>query len=644
MRATATEIGVDPLDVRRAVHAAGLLGAFNAAGVLAAADVHVARRLGALASGADDDEALLAAALAVRGPRLGHVCVDLATIRESAAVDTEETVDLSGLPWPDVEPWLARLATWPLVAVGDDEAGVDRPLRLIGTTLYLDRYWREERRVAEDLAGFAVPADAVDEPLLAAGLGRLFPEQTDTRQALAAAAAVVRRLTVVAGGPGTGKTTTVARIVALLAEQAAAAGQPPPLVALAAPTGKAAARLQEAVRGAADDLPVDVSVREQLRTLEASTLHRLLGWRPGSHSRYRHHRSNRLAHDVVIVDETSMVPLSQMARLVEAVRPGARLILVGDPGQLASIEAGVVLGDIVGPTTEALRFGPETRARLAAAVGYDVTAENPPPRAAVADGIVVLDRVHRYGGAIARVADAIRLGDADAVLDVLTAAPPAEARWIATDADDSESKAAVATIRAEVARFAEPVIDAARAGEAAAALEALGAFRLLCAHRRGPHGVAWWTEHIEAWLTEDLDGFAADTRWYAGRPLLVTRTDYALRLYNGDAGVIVSTSEGEVSAAFDRGTDIARIRPGRLESVETVYAMTIHTSQGSQFDTAAVLLPPPDSPILTRELLYTAVTRARERLVVVGSEESVRGAVERPIARASGLRRRLWGA
>jgi exodeoxyribonuclease V alpha subunit len=645
MSANAPHVDLDPLDVRRAVHAPPLLREFNEAGVLAPADIHVALRLAALAGGADDD-VLLAAALAVRGPRLGHVCVDLATIRETAAVDTEETVELVSLPWPDPVPWLANLAKWPLVAVGDDRDGADRPLRLIDTTLYLDRYWREERRVAEDITTFAAPAEGVDESVLAEGLSRLFPGATGSRQALAAACAVLRRFAVVAGGPGTGKTTTVAQIVALLAEQAAAAGDPPPLVALAAPTGKAAARLQEAVHAAAvsPDLAVDGVVRAQLLALEASTLHRLLGWRPGSHSRFRHHRSNRLPHDVVIVDETSMVSLSLMARLVEAVRPGARLILVGDPGQLASIEAGVVLGDIVGPVTESLRITPAGRARLAAAVGHDVVAQDPPPNAPVADGIVILDRVHRYGGAIAEVADAIRRGNADAVIEALKSAPPDEARWIPTDPDHAESPAAVATIRTEVANFAEPVITAARAGDAEAALHALGTFRLLCAHRRGPHGVAWWTERIEAWLREDLEGFAADTRWYPGRPLLVTRTDYALRLYNGDAGVVITTTEGQVTAAFDRGNDTAKIRPGRLESVDTVYAMTIHKSQGSQFDTAAVLLPPPTSPILTRELLYTAVTRARRRLLVAGSEESLRAAVARPIARGSGLKRRLWGA
>jgi len=218
---------LDPLDARRAVRATGLLAEFNAAGVLAAADVHVAHTLRALAGSADDD-VLLAAALAVRGPRLGHVRVDLETIHQTAAVDADETVDVAALPWPEPGAWIERLAGWPLVAVGDDAPEHDRPLRLVGTALYLDRYWREERRVAADLRALAdaPPADVLEDAL-AAGLARLFAGDDDASQRLATASAVLRRLAVVAGGPGTGKTTTVARIVALLLEQPAAT---PPLV------------------------------------------------------------------------------------------------------------------------------------------------------------------------------------------------------------------------------------------------------------------------------------------------------------------------------------------------------------------------------------------------------------------------------
>ena len=639
----ATDIDLD--DPRRARRAPGLLRAFNDIGVLSAADVHVAVRLTELAR-EQEEWVALGAAFAVRGPRLGHVLVDLATIRSTATVDADEPVDLSALPWPDPEQWQQRLAASPLVAVGEDaDPDGARPLRLVGSTLYLDRYWHEERAVAADLRTFSDgPPATTDTDVLARGLARLFPGGgADAGQRLAAATAVLRRFAVVAGGPGTGKTTTVARIVALLAEQEAAAGDPPPLVALAAPTGKAAARLEEAVHEEAATLDVDDTVRAHLLGQHAATLHRLLGWRPGSHSRFRHHRTNRLPHDVVIVDETSMVSLSLMARLVEAVRPDARLILVGDPGQLTSIEAGAVLGDIVGPATAGPLMGEAARAALAQATGHEVpAAAESPPAASIADGIVVLDRVHRFGGAIALLADAIRRADPDAVMALL-ATEPDDVSWIAVDAG-ADAQLALGAIRDEAVAAGRTVVEAARAGAAHDAIAALGAFRVLCAHRRGAQGVAAWTTRIEGWLATAITGFDPDAPAYVGRPLLVTQNDYELRLYNGDTGVVVQTDPDRVSAAFERGGQLLEFTPTRLGAIETAFAMTIHKSQGSQFDTAVVLLPAATSRILTRELLYTAATRARTRLVVVGAEETIRAAVARPVARASGLRARLWSA
>jgi exodeoxyribonuclease V alpha subunit len=215
--------------------------------------------------------------------------------------------------------------------------------------------------------------------------------------------------------------------------------------------------------------------------------------------------------------------------------------------------------------------------------------------------------------------------------------------WLAADPAEDEPSDAPAPIHDTALAAARAVTEAARAGDAARALEALGAFRLLCAHRRGPHGVAAWTAKIEQRLAAELAGFGAEGAWYVGRPLLVTENDYGLRLYNGDTGVVVRAAAGHLSAAFERRGEVADFRPSRLGPVETVYATTVHKSQGSQFDTAAVVLPPPTSQLLTRELLYTAVTRAQRRLILAGSEASVRAAVTRPAARASGLRRRLWG-
>jgi exodeoxyribonuclease V alpha subunit len=619
-------------DARLARGTSGLLREFNDAGVIAAADVHVAHRLTALLGGTTDS-VLLAAALAVRAPRIGHVFVDLERIHETATVDVDEPIDLTILPWPEPSTWISSVHASGL-------AGPDRPLVLEGSALYLDRYWREEQQVAADLTALAGQAGGVDTDLLADGITRLFTGETpDARQKQAAAAAVLRRLAVVAGGPGTGKTTTVARIVALLEEQALAAGSAPPLVALAAPTGKAAARLAEAVHHEAGRLQVDPTIRARLLELEASTLHRLLGWKPGTHSRFRHDRGNRLPYDVVIVDETSMVSLSLMARLTEAVRREARLILVGDPGQLTSIEAGAVLGDIVGPAAVRPRMSAGMRDAVEQATGSPVEGDAS-STAAVSDGIVVLGTVHRFGGGIQRLADAIAAGDADAAISALTD-EPRSITWLHTDVADPAGLDVLSPIREDAVRTGLAVIDAALAGDAIRAIRELGAFRVLCAHRRGPYGVATWMPRIETWLSAERPGFATEP-WYVGRPLLVTENDHAIRLYNGDTGVVVTSPAGRATAAFERQGEIVNFSPTRLAAVETVYAMTVHKSQGSQFNTAAVLLPDPTSPILTRELLYTAVTRAQTHLILAGTEDAVRAAVERPIARASGLRRRLW--
>ena len=494
------------------------------------------------------------------------------------------------------------------MACGED-APADRPLRLIGTRLYLDRLWRDEVAVAADLFGRAGPP-APAPPDRDARLAVLLPGDGAALQRAAAGAIASRRLAVVSGGPGTGKTTTIARALALVHEEA---GTHPPLIALCAPTGKAAARLAESVHEEAARLDPDGAVGARLRRIEASTIHRLLGWRPGGRERYRHHRGNPLPHDLVVVDETSMVGLPMMARLLAAVRDRATLVLVGDADQLASIEAGSVLADVVGPC-----------ARDDDATGV------------LADDVVVLRTVHRYGAEIGALADAVRRGSDDDTIAALRGGGDA-VRFVARGGDDEEAVPEV------VLAAARAVHDAAAAGDDAAALAALGRVRVLCAHRRGPFGVTAWTERIERALAGRVPGMRAGGRWYVGRPLLVTRNDYATGLMNGDTGVVVMGDDARVAAAFERRGEPARFSPSRLEDVETAHAMTIHKSQGSQFEEVVVVLPEPDSPILTRELLYTAITRARERVTLIGTEDAVRTAVGTPVARSSGLRARLWG-
>jgi len=617
---TAAHVETDPFDVRLALRAEGLLAEFNGAGVLSAADVHVALRLGKL--GAEPDErVLLAAALAVRAVRLGSICVELDKVRDTVAPDEEATVDPDLLAWPEPGPWQRAVVGSPLVA--DGEAGdPGRPLRLVDGLLYLDRYWRQEEVVRRELDGrLRRPALPVDGPVLAAALDRLFPEPETAGQRLAAQMAAMRSVTVLAGGPGTGKTTTVAKLLDLLRTLQHGHG-PLPRIALAAPTGKAAARLQEAVTESAAQEPPGSSIG--VGDVRASTLHRLLGWRPGTHSRFKHDSGNRLPYDVVVVDECSMVSLTLMSRLLEAVRPDARLVLVGDPDQLASVEAGAVLGDLV-------HRPPVPGAAV-------------PPGLAGGDerrnGVVRLSHRFRFGTAISSLADAVRDNEPDRVLELLRAGG-GHVSFLESDGVDELQPAGLQTVRDDVVGAARELYASASTGAAAPALAALGSHRLLCAHRRGPYGVARWTREIERWLAASTD--VADPslgEWYVGRPLLVTSNDPEVDLYNGDTGVIVDHPQRGGVAAFSRGPGPVLVGPSRLPAVQTVHAMTIHKAQGSQFRGVTVLLPPPESPLLTRELFYTAITRAEEHVRVVGSAESVRRAVSRAVMRASGLRHR----
>ena len=360
----------DAADARVALGATGLLHDFNVAGVLTAADVHVASRTGRLA-GERDERVLLAVALATRAVRNGSVGVDLATVADVAP----------DLGWPDPDGWAELVAASPVAAAG--------VVRLDQGLLYLDRYWRQEGELCTDLqARLARPAPVVDAAALEAGLLRVFAGDTYDEQRAASRRAAGQWTTVLTGGPGTGKTTTVAGLLALLAEQRQLAGLPPLRIALSAPTGKASARLQQAVATATQDLEqVD---RDRLGHLSAVTLHRLLGTRRDNGTRFRHHRGNRLPHDVVVVDESSMVSLTMMTRLLEAVRPDARLLLVGDPDQLASVEAGAVLGDLVAGLSD----------------------REPSP-------VASLRTTHRFGEQIGELAAALRGGSPDDVLDVL---------------------------------------------------------------------------------------------------------------------------------------------------------------------------------------------------------------------------------
>ncbi len=384
---------------------------------------------------------------------------------ETSSAEDGVTPPAEPLPWPDTAAWIAEVADSVLVR--------EEVLRLAGTNLYLDRYWREEGQVCDDLVTrMRRTPPEVDEAALAAGVDRVFPldEGRDYgEQRAAVLASAGRWTTILTGGPGTGKTTAVAGLLTLIAEQHEAATGQPPRIALCAPTGKASTRLQEAVGEAAAKLrnPAD---QARVTGLTASTLHRLLGWRPDSSVRFKHHRSNRLPHDVIVVDETSMVSLTMMARLLEAVRPDARLVLVGDPDQLSSVEAGAVLADLV--------------------AGLEPVDDSP---------VVSLRKTHRYGKNIGALAAALRAEDGDAVMAVLQAGGPT------TSSSSTPATMPRWTSSAPASSTSPPRCGcAADADRGKAALEALARHRLLCAHREGPYGVSGWNRTVEQLVGERL--------------------------------------------------------------------------------------------------------------------------------------------
>jgi exodeoxyribonuclease V alpha subunit len=587
-----------------------VLAPFVEAGVLDAAAVHVAGLVARTTPGIVP-EVVLATALAARAPLLGHICVVPTDVAGSIVTDVESDASLiDALPWPDPTKWGALLAASPTVRQAGEPAG-DTTLPLVwdGERLYLERYWQFEESVVGELlgrsggtGGLTTSSSELDALLM--DLFGLDDSMTPDRQREAVAHALTRRLTVIAGGPGTGKTRTVALLVEGV-NRLARARNLPIEVALAAPTGKAAQRMTESIHDEAQR-----AGRPLVDAPAATTLHRLLGFTGGA--RFRFDRVNQLPHDVVVVDETSMVSLPLMARLLGAVRADASLILVGDPFQLASVEAGAALGEIVGTPSARAKGGP------------------------LSTDIVVLERVHRFAAdsAVATLAGFIREGDATQALHLLRNDPTGTLRWV-----DDTDEAAIASVQEEAAHAAGDVIRLARTGDASGSLQMASRLKVLCATRYGPLGVFRWSDVIESRLAHAMPGAVAQ-RWYLGRPVIVTRNDYLNRTFNGDVGVVVPGTDRPL-VAFAEAGEIRQLAPSQLGDVETWWAATIHKSQGSEFGRVIVTLPPPPSPILTRELLYTGVTRAKE-VTLVASEAALRTAIENPVRRASGLAAKLW--
>ena len=581
--------------------------------------------------GRGNEEISLLAALTSLSLSEGHVCLDLESVAGRPWKASEGL--RTGLQVPSLDV-LQRALRDSAVVVGPGEQA---PLILDGLNrLYLGRYWWYEKNVADSLHERAKPVedDDINHEQLSESLERMFPKEGNETnwQMVAAAMAALSRFAVISGGPGTGKTHTVTSILALLIEQSV---DQKLNILLAAPTGKAAARLTESLRQAKPGIACSDEVREMIPE-QASTIHRLIGIRPG-HSEPIHHKGNPLHADLLVIDEASMIDLPLMARLLQAVPSHARIIMLGDKDQLASVEAGSVFADISGESA-GMSYSESFLNRIQRYTGQTLDVEKSVP--GFGDCVVQLRKSYRFDNesSIGSLSKSVNQGGSERALQILTDLEEGLS-W-----PSSTYGHLTIYLEKEVVPLYAASIQSTSVHEA---IEKLNRFRILCALRKTPEGVEAVNKFIEKSLIQ-RELISGEGQHYLGRPIMVTRNDYNVNLFNGDIGILWPDIEsgGELRAWFVMpDNSMRKILPSRLPQHETAYAMTIHKSQGSEFEQVLMILPDDfdrHKELLTRELLYTGITRARKRVDVWGDRNVISQSIQERVSRFSGLYEKLY--
>jgi exodeoxyribonuclease V alpha subunit len=583
-------------------------------------------------NGKETPEIFLAAALVSHFNRQGHICLDLKKI-EGKQIFTEG--DGRILSCPPLASWLEHLRNNSVIGV----PGEFKPLILDeNSKLYLYRYWEYQDRLARMINDRVLNNETtVDLNIVSKSLDQYFPPLSNNEadwQRIAAFIALKKRFCVISGGPGTGKTTTIAKIMAFLQEL----HQSNPLrIALASPTGKAAARLQEAIKITKASLNCSTQIK-QLIPEKTATIHRLLSTIPDS-PYFRYNAKNLLPIDVMIVDEASMVDLALMSKLVQALPPSCRLILVGDRDQLASVEAGAVLGDIC-DTGNQHGYSRQLLEQIETIAGNQINQSDDKQREnGLQDCIIELKKSYRFGSdsGISAVTQAVNRGDGEQTMQLLQRGCYSDVEWIPLPPANRFASAMRDKIIAGFKDYLE-------ADNPIDTFQQFDRFRILCALREGPYGMKTMNA-MAANILKDEGLIHPQQLWYHGRPIMITSNDYQLNLFNGDVGIALKDvdSNNDMRVFFiDTDNAIKKFHPLRLPAHETVFAMTVHKSQGSEFDHVLLLLSHRDSPVLTRELIYTGLTRARKKVEIWGAEQIFKNAVVRRIERTSGLRDALW--